>query len=255
MRQGRQPERNPGFVPDVAGLSRPQTVFFVLAETPCPYLAGRRERKLITEIDGFDATRLYSALSRAGFRRSHQFAYRPACDGCAACVPVRVVVDGVHLTRSLGRVWRANADLTAVQAPARATAEQYDLFDRYIRSRHGDGEMAGMTFSDYRGMVEHSRIDTRMVEFRDSRRRLVAACLTDWLDDGSSAVYSFFDPALSRRSLGTYMVLWLIMAARARGLPYTYLGYWIAGSPKMAYKTRFRPLEALGPDGWTVLCG
>ncbi len=231
----------------------PKQVYYVLCESPCPYLAGRRERKLITEVTGPEATARYTLLSRAGFRRSHQFAYRPACSDCAACVPVRIDAAGFAPGPSLRRVARANAGLSAEQRPAKATREQYELFARYIDSRHGDGEMADMTMLDYQAMVEQSRIETRMAEFRDPDGRLVAACLFDALGDGLSGVYSFFEPALSRRSLGTYTVLWLVEAARAARLPYVYLGYWIRGAPKMAYKQRFRPLEALGPAGWRRL--
>jgi len=231
----------------------PRQVYYVMAESPCPYLAGRRERKLITELAGPDATARYTLLSSAGFRRSHQFAYRPACSGCSACIPVRVDAAGFVASPSLRRVARANRDLGAAQLPAKATDEQYALFGRYIGSRHGDGEMADMTVLDYQGMVRQSRVDTRMVELREDGGRLVAACLFDRLDNGLSAVYSFFDPDLGRRSLGTYMVLWLIETARAAGLPYVYLGYWIRDAPKMTYKSRFRPLEAFGPDGWRVV--
>ncbi len=233
---------------------RPQ-LFHVLAETPCPYLPDRLERKLMTEIWGPDADRLYSRLSRAGFRRSHNFAYRPACTGCSACVPVRVVASKFRASRSMVRIQRANRELTARERPAGATEEQFRLFDRYIRSRHGDGDMARMTFLDYRAMVEETRLDTRIAEFRDAAGKLAAVCLVDWLEDGPSAVYSFFEPALAGQSLGTYMVLWLIEEARHRGLAYVYLGYWIADSSKMAYKARFRPVEGLGPDGWRVLPG
>ncbi len=252
MRQGRTPI---GLDPrqGVAGLGLPRQMFFVLSDTPCPYLPGRREKKLITEIDHNDPTATYSALSRAGFRRSHHFAYRPACTACRACVAVRIPTASFAASRSQRRVLRANAALRAQEVPSRASAEQYELFASYIGSRHGDGEMAGMTLTDYRGMVHHSRIDTRLTEFREPDGRLIAVCLTDWLDDGPSAVYSFFDPALSGRSLGTFMILWLIEEARRRGLAHAYLGYWIAESPKMAYKLRFRPLEALGPNGWATL--
>ncbi len=250
MRQGpaftvcTQPPREP---------SQPAQQYYVLTESCCPYLPGRRERKLITELGDTQGTAFYSLLSRAGFRRSHSFAYRPACTGCTACVPVRVAAGAFTPSRSLRRVARTNTALGTEQRPPRATLEQYRLFSLYIGTRHDDGEMDGMTFADYRSMVEHTRIDTRMVEFRTEHGRLVAACLADWLPDGPSAVYSFFDPALARRGLGTYMVLWLIQAARDAGLPYVYLGYWIEQSPKMSYKTRFQPLEALGPDGWREL--
>jgi arginine-tRNA-protein transferase len=233
--------------------SRPAQQYYVLTESCCPYLPGRRERKLITELGGGPNAADYSLLSRAGFRRSHTFAYRPACSGCSACIPVRVAARRFAPSRSLRRMARVNAALRAEEQPARATLEQYRLFTRYIGARHDDGEMDGMSFADYRSMVEHTRVDTRMVEFRNDSGRLVAACLADWLADGPSAVYSFFDPTMARRGLGTYMVLWLIEATRSAGLDYVYLGYWIAESPKMAYKIRFRPLEAFGPSGWQVL--
>ncbi len=234
----------------------PKQVYYVLAEGPCPYLPGRRERKLITELPGSpvdEATARYSLLSRAGFRRSHQYAYRPACSGCSACVPVRVRAADFVPGASLKRVARINWDLGAMERPAEPTDEQYGLFGRYIQARHGDGDMAGMTALDYHDMVRHSRVETRMAEVRDAGGQLVAACLFDRLDDGLSAVYSFFDPELEGRSLGHYMVLWLIETARAEALPHVYLGYWIAEAPKMSYKARFRPLEALGETGWKIV--
>ena len=224
--------------------------FHVLGESPCPYLPDRLERKLITELQDGNGSARYSSLSRAGFRRSHGFAYRPACSACTSCVPVRVVARDFVPSRSQKRVWRRNEGLAAAERPAQATTEQYRLFEAYIGSRHGDGDMALMSFGDYRSMVEDSRLDTRLTEFRTPAGRLVAACLADWLEDGPSAVYSFFDPALSDRSLGTHMVLWLIETARHRGLDYVYLGYWIAESQKMSYKARFHPIEGLAADGW-----
>ncbi|HEY9548038.1 MAG TPA: arginyltransferase [Kiloniellaceae bacterium] len=227
--------------------------YYVLEPNPCPYLPGRMERKLLTEISGPCAQEVYDTLTLSGFRRSHRFAYRPACSRCNACTPVRVVVDGFTPGRSLRRILRSNGDLTGALLPARATAEQFGLFRRYIQSRHGDGEMAGMTEQEYRDMVESSDIDTRLAEIRDRAGQLLAVCLLDWLADGPSAVYSFFEPLEIRRSLGTYVVLSLIDAARQAGAPHVYLGYWIERSRKMAYKTRFRPLEGLGPEGWQVL--
>lgn len=227
--------------------------YYVLEPNLCPYLAGRMERKLLTEISGPQAQETYELLTLAGFRRSHRFAYRPACAQCNACTPVRVVVDGFTPGRSLRRILRTNADLTAQFTAARATAEQFALFRRYIESRHGDGEMAGMTEQEYRDMVESSDIDTRLAEFRDGAGHLLAVCLLDWLADGPSAVYSFFEPGEARRSLGTYVVLALIDAARRSGKAHVYLGYWIERSRKMAYKTRFQPLQGLGADGWRQL--
>jgi len=227
--------------------------FYVLEPNLCPYLPGRTERKLLTEISGPDARRRYDLLSLAGFRRSHRFAYRPACANCSACVPVRVAVEAFQPGRSLRRIQRTNADISAEMVPAKATPEQFALFRRYIESRHGDGEMTGMTEQEYRAMVEASDIDTRLAEFRAPDGTLLAVCLLDWLADGPSAVYSFFDPEESRRSLGTYVVLWLIGAAQEAAAAHVYLGYWIEGSRKMAYKARFRPLEALTGAAWGPL--
>jgi arginyl-tRNA--protein-N-Asp/Glu arginylyltransferase len=224
--------------------------FFRTSPLPCPYLSGRVERKLITELAGRDARPLYHDLSRAGFRRSHHLAYRPACSHCSGCVPVRVDARRFVASRSMRRIRNLNADLSWRSAAPRATAEQYRLFVHYQRSRHAESDMAEMTFGDYRAMIEDSPVDTRIVEFRNPGRRLLAACLVDGLDDGCSAVYSFYEPEESRRSLGTYMVLWMIERMRSENLPFVYLGYWIGHSAKMAYKTRFRPLQALEGDGW-----
>lgn len=227
--------------------------FFVLRETPCPYLPGRMERKLVTELVGRGMASAYGGLSRGGFRRSHLFAYRPACRGCAACVAVRVVADAYKPSKSMRRLVRKNSDLTPILRHPEASYEQFLLFARYLRMRHPDGEMARMTFEDFRAMVEETAVDTQLAEFRDPQGRLLAVCLLDWLDDGASAVYSFFEPEAAQRGLGSYMIHWLIGEALGRGLPYVYLGYWIAGSPKMAYKARFKPLEGLGPKGWRRL--
>jgi arginine-tRNA-protein transferase len=237
-------------LPPVASALRP---FYRTASLPCPYLDGQTERKLITEISGRDSYAFYNELSRAGFRRSHHLAYRPACAGCAACLPVRVDVTKFETSRSLRRTLNANRDLSTRLVPSRATTEQYRVFSRYQRSRHAESDMASMTYGDYRAMVEDSPVMTVLLEHRKPDGGLVAACLADLLDDGLSAVYSFFDPGEAARSPGTAVILALIAEARRRALPYVYLGYWIGASRKMAYKTRFRPLEALTPQGWAPI--
>jgi arginine-tRNA-protein transferase len=224
--------------------------FLVTTEVPCPYLPGRMERKIITELSGAQSPELFEILSHAGFRRSHSIAYRPACAGCRACVPVRIVAADFVPLRSLRRVMKRNADLRATVTEAVPTQEQFKLFARYLEVRHNDGEMVGMGPQDYASMVGDSPVDTRIVEFRDAKGKLVAACLTDWGQDGISAVYSFFEPDLERNSLGSFIVIWLIEEAQRRKLSYVYLGYWVAGSQKMDYKRRFRPIEAYGPGGW-----
>ena len=223
--------------------------FYRTASLPCPYVEDRIERKLVTELIGREAVGFYNDLSRAGFRRSHHLAYRPACGGCQACVPVRIVVGDLIASRSLRRNAKVNGDLGVRVMEPRASFEHYRLFARYQRSRHVDSEMASMTFGDFRAMIEDSPVATKLVELRHRDQGLLGACLIDLLDDGLSAVYSFFDPAGGNRSLGTYLVLALLEEAKRRRLPYIYLGYWIAESPKMAYKARFRPLEGLGREG------
>ena len=232
---------------------RPPLQLFRTMPAPCPYLPGRTERRLIVDLAGGDAPARFDELSRAGFRRSHSYAYRPACAGCAECVAVRVRVADFRPGRTLSRIVRRNGDLTGLIVAARVTDEQFRLFRVYQRVRHGEGNMALMTFADYRAMVEETPVDTALLEYRDGANALRAVCLVDLLSDGPSAVYSFFDPALAPRSLGNFMVLDLIARARAAGQPHVYLGYWIAGSRKMSYKMRFQPLQALGLHGWRDL--
>lgn len=224
--------------------------FYRTAALPCPYLPGKAERKLVTELAGRHASVFYNELSRAGFRRSHHLAYRPACVGCNSCVPVRIPVADFVESRSLRRIRNLNRDLARRFLEADATLEQFRLFQRYQRSRHADSDMAAMTFGDYQAMVEDSPVATKIVELRDPSGALLGTGLYDPLDDGLSAVYSFYAPEIAKRSLGTLLVLALVEEARRRNLAYVYLGYWIADSAKMSYKARFRPLEALEPKGW-----
>lgn len=227
--------------------------FYRTAALPCPYLPDKTERKLVTELTGRHAPAFYNELSRAGFRRSHHLAYRPACAGCHACVPVRIRVAEFVETRSLKRIRNLNRDLVTRAIEADATLEQFRLFQRYQRSRHADSDMAAMTFGDYQAMTEDSPVATKMSELRAPEGTLLGVGLYDPLDDGLSAVYSFFEPREAKRSLGTYLVLALIDEARRRKLPHVYLGYWVEGSAKMSYKSRFRPLEGLSAAGWRRL--
>ena len=233
-------------------LRKPDRFFFGTRKLPCPYLDNRTERKVVTDLSGPNAADIYVRLSRAGFRRSHGLAYRPACPSCSSCVPVRINVVDFKDTRSFRRIRRANVDLIIENIAAIATAEQYQLFFRYQHLRHNGGDMSSMNYEDYRVLMEDTPVETRMIEFRDNEKKLIAVMLADQMVDSLSAVYSFFDPDSSDRSPGTYMILWLVEHARELGLDYIYLGYWIEDSPKMSYKERFRPLERLGPDGWTV---
>jgi leucyl-tRNA---protein transferase len=244
-----------GARPDLRPLAAAPQQFYRTAALPCPYLADRVERKLVTELAGREAVSFYNALSRAGFRRSHNLAYRPACSGCQACLPVRIPIAEFVLSRSLRRIKRLNNDLSTRLTAATVSVEQFRLFLRYQRVRHTDSDMASMTYGDYRAMIEDSPVATRLIELRNKAGALVGACLLDLLDDGLSAVYSFYDPDDGNRGLGNLLVLSLVDEAEARKLPYVYLGYLIAESPKMAYKARFRPLEGLGPTGWRRVIG
>lgn len=234
--------------------------FYVTAPQACPYLQGRLERKLFTHLTTDKSPGVIDNLLKSGFRRSQNIAYMPYCEGCNACVSVRVIVDEFDPSRSFRRILDRNRDLTAMRVAARPTAEQYTLFRDYIDARHSDGGMADMTVLDFAMMVEESIIDTRMAEYRlrpdeplaqrAGAGPLTAVALCDYLSDGISMVYSFYDPQAADRSLGTYMILEHIEQARRLGLPYLYLGYWIGGSRKMAYKTRFGPQERLTSNGW-----
>lgn len=235
--------------PHFAALRR----FYRSMPSPCPYIPGQIERKLFTRLDGGGAAELNATLTRAGFRRSHDIVYRPVCPACQACVPVRIPTAQFQPNRTQKRILKRNADLTLVERPAIASEEQYHLFSAYQRGRHADGDMARMSFLDFRAMIQDGSADSRVLELRDSRDGLIGAMLVDTLADGLSAVYSFFDPAAHRRSLGTYIVLAALNLLHRQQHPFLYLGYWIARSRKMAYKSRFHPLQKLGPAGWVAV--
>jgi arginine-tRNA-protein transferase len=232
----------------------PLTYFYMSRPAPCPYLPGRMEQMVFTELSPLrDGEMVHDHLSRAGFRRSQGVAYKPSCRACSACVPVRIRADGFHWGRGWRRIMRQNEGVVGRDLPASALSEHYRLFRRYILSRHGDGGMAAMSFDDYAAMVQDSPVRSRVFEYRAPDGRLYGACLSDILDDGLSLVYSFFDPDIADRSPGSFIILWHVQQAVLRNLPYVYLGYWIAESRKMAYKARFRPVEMLTPRGWADL--
>jgi arginine-tRNA-protein transferase len=234
--------------------------FYVTTPQACPYLPGRLERKLFTHLTHDKPPALVDNLLKGGFRRSQNIAYMPYCEGCHACVSVRVVVDEFEPGRAMRRVLDNNRDLAIRRVAPLPTSEQFSLFRSYIDARHSDGGMADMTVLDYATMVEDSVVKTFLTEYRAKPENpleqriesapLAAIALCDRLSDGISMVYSFYEPAEERRSLGTFMILEHIDYARRLGLPYLYLGYWIEGSRKMSYKTRFQPQERLGPNGW-----
>ncbi|WP_136162633.1 arginyltransferase [Sphingomonas flavalba] len=230
--------------------------FFVTSPAPCPYLPGRSERKVFTELSGPHAAEMNDALSRIGFRRSQGVAYRPSCIDCQACVSVRVVVDEFRPNATQRKLLRRDADLEVTACRPWSTEEQFALLRRYLTARHPGGGMAGMDEADYADMVEQTPVDSYVMEYRapgtDGKPgRLVGACLTDYQADGLSMVYSFFEPEDGvYPGLGNLIIMDHIFRARRAGLPYVYLGYWVAGARQMRYKTRFQPIERLGPAGW-----
>lgn len=232
--------------------------FYVTAPQPCPYLPGRVERKLFTALAGDYANALNDALSRQGFRRSQNVLYRPSCADCAACMSARIRVADARPSRGQRRVLKRNAALTRTATSAWATEEQFEIFRKYLDTRHADGGMADMDIFEFAAMIEETPVRSRVIEYHEpapdgGKPRLVAACLTDVLADGLSMVYSFFDPALSDRSMGAFMILDHIEMARSAGLPYVYLGYWVPGSEKMGYKAAYRPLEIYHDGVWRDL--
>jgi arginine-tRNA-protein transferase len=235
-----------------------QLRFFLTAPSPCPYLPAREERKVFTHLPLTDGATINDALTAAGFRRSQNIAYRPACESCEACVSARVPAPGYPFSRSERRVLDRNRDLQRHVVEAEATMEQFELLRRYLLARHAEGGMADMTWPDYLAMVEDTPVRTHLIEYRlpsnDRGPGELAACaLVDALADGLSLVYSFYEPRMGRRSLGSFIILDHIVQAGLHGIPYVYLGYWVQGSPKMDYKARFRPIEVLNGQTWVVL--
>ena len=235
-----------------------QLRFFLTAPSPCPYLPERHERMGFAHLPLADGAAVNDSLTQVGFRRSQNIAYRPACEGCAACVSARIPVGDYVFSRSERKVLSRNADLVRSLVEAEATMEQFDLLRRYLTARHADGGMAEMTWPDYVAMVEDTAVRTHVVEFRAPAKgagpgELMACALVDVMGDGLSLVYSFYDPAATRRSLGSFVILDHVVQATLTGLPYVYLGYWVRGSEKMDYKVRFSPIELLKPEGWTLV--
>ena len=242
------------------GIKFPQ--FYLTVPAPCPYLSDRLERKVFTQLSGSLAAPLNDALTHAGFRRSQNIAYKPACDSCDACISVRIVADAFVPSTSQQRVLRQNKEIQSSIVPPLATGEQFSILRAYLDLRHAGGGMSEMSVLDYSAMVEESAVNTRLIEYRlrDDKNmvdhpdgQLVAVALTDTLSDGLSMVYSFFEPGLSKRSLGKFMILDHIQRTLAEHLSYVYMGYWVAGCSKMDYKSRFKPIEALGSEGWKLL--
>jgi|SRR5690554_1511052 len=225
--------------------------FFRTPAHTCSYLEAREATTLFVDPATPLSNALYSSLSQRGFRRSGEFLYRPHCQSCNACIPVRIPVAQFDWRRRHRRLLKRNADLQVESRPARFDRELYNLYARYIGSRHGDGDMYPPSEEQFTGFLISQWSDTRFFCFR-AAGQLLAVAVVDRLEDGLSAVYTFYDPDQPDRGLGNLAVLWELQRCELEGLPYLYLGYWVDGCRKMTYKGDFRPQEQLRDGIWQL---
>jgi arginine-tRNA-protein transferase len=239
-------------LPDDSALPFSLLQFYATSPYPCSYLPGRDARSQVATPTHLIDAEVYSTLVRRGFRRSGAFTYRPHCINCKACIPVRLPVAELQYSRAQRRAIRNHAELTIRQRPLAFFAEHYALYTRYQNARHAGGGMDEDGHEQYAHFLLQSNVDTRLIEFSDGDTvRMVS--IIDVLEDGLSSVYTFYDPDVASASFGTYNILWQARQCDALDLPYLYLGYWIAESRKMAYKSRFSPIEGLIDGRWQTL--
>ncbi|MDP2228505.1 MAG: arginyltransferase [Moraxellaceae bacterium] len=230
-------------------MTAPGVKFFSTTAHACSYLPGEQAVTLFADPKSRMDARVYTELSDLGFRRSGNYVYRPHCATCQACVPVRIPVDRFVPNRQQNRVWKRNQDLTVTACDGSFREEHYELYEHYIAARHYDGDMFPPSVEQYASFLTSDWSDTRFYEFR-LEGRLLAVAVCDVLENGLSAVYTFFNPDESARSLGAFAILWQIEETKRLGLPSLYLGYWIKNSAKMNYKIAYRPIELLINGEW-----
>jgi arginine-tRNA-protein transferase len=227
--------------------------FYRTRSTPCPYLEGREERLIFTRLDANNSEFAHDVLAKAGFRRSHDIAYRPDCDDCKSCQPVRILAREFQPSRSMKKAVSRNRHLTRHVLEPVATEEHFNLFANYQTARHEGSSMVEMDYDEFKSMIEQTPVDTHLFEYRDEDGKLVGGALTDRLADGISMVYSYYDTGSEQRSLGTFIVLDHVAYAADADLQFAYLGYAIDGCANMAYKTQYQPIEGYGVDGWVAI--
>ena len=214
----------------------------------CAYIKNRAEQRLAADIS--DAPHIHDQLAESGFRRVENWVYRPVCVNCNACVPIRVNTQKYVFSKSAKRILSKNASLSVTSDDTKADDEAFELFKTYLNSRHNDGQMATMSYSDFHAMIHNSPIDTFMIKYRDQNKNLIACMLMDSQRDGLSAVYSFFNPNCEKQSLGTFLILDAIRMTETLSKKWLYLGYLVQNSPKMTYKSRFKPYQLFVDGKW-----
>jgi len=233
-------------------MNRQSLKYFLSDPQPCAYLPDRQAVMAIIDPQETLFPDQFTQLAQLGFRRSGNYVYRPQCPGCQSCIPLRVAAADFMPGRTQRRVWRGNQDIRVSDLKADFDEQHFDLFQRYVNGQHQGGGMDNPEASDYLSLLVNPDGNTRLFEFHHGDR-LQAVAITDLLEDGLSAVYTFYDPDLASRSPGVYTVLWQIEQCRKLGLDWLYLGYWISECRKMSYKDRYRPCETLTPEGWRPL--
>ncbi|MCV6590445.1 MAG: arginyltransferase [Marinobacterium sp.] len=227
--------------------------FYATPGHSCSYLHNREAKTLFVDPQAIIAKDTYSELSDLGFRRSGRHVYRPHCDQCQACISVRIPVERFRPSKSQKRLLARNRDLKVRATPPQLTPEYYQLYERYIIARHADGDMYPPSQAQFSSFLVEGDQDSVFFEFRDSQNTLVALAVCDFLNEGLSAIYTFYDPDMTKRSLGSFAILWQITECQRLELPCLYLGYWVKDCRKMNYKLAFRPAELLLDSNWVTV--